>query len=402
MSTTIPAHDRYGCSSSSRWLACPGSIEAIGGRESASSAYANEGTAAHEIAADLLTGKVAAMPTEVALCNACSSRMLRAGACLACGCPEYRLDAEMPRHLATYVDYILSLRLEHEIIEEGVEARLQSDRWPEHGGTCDWWAVYREGKRTVLHVVDLKFGRGMPVAADGNTQLMCYILLLRERFPFADLHFRGTIVQPRLGDGMPSTVDFSRDELDTLELRIADAYLSRDLVAGDHCRWCPAAATCPALRHGLEAALEDFGGTDLPTCDLATRSAAVQRWLELLPAMRHMVSEVPKLALAVLRDGGSMDGWKAVQSWGNRSWSGDPEAVAAALEGRGVDPSLLWESSLRSPTQIEKLASKAAVEGLTHRPARGYAVVVATDKRPAVDLSASDFTTLGNEDTNDE
>jgi hypothetical protein len=399
MSTpTIPAHDRYGCSSSSRWLTCPGSIEAIGGRESASSAYANEGTAAHELAAALLTGTVAEMPTEVALCNRCSSAH-RDGACGQCGSPEYRLDREMPRHLATYVDYLLSLRLEHEVIDEGVEARLQSDRWPEHGGTCDWWAVYREGKRTVLHVVDLKYGQGTPVAAESNTQLMCYVLLLREQFPFADLHFRGTIVQPRVGEGLPSTVDFTRDELDTLELRIADAYLSRHLVPGDHCRWCPAAATCPALSRGVEAALEDFGG-DLPA-DLAARSAAVQRWLELLPAMRHMVGEVPKLALTVLREGGTLDGWKAVQSWGNRSWSGEPEAIAAALEGRGVDPSLLWESSLRSPTQIEKLTSKAAVEGLTQRPARGYAVVVTTDKRPSVDLSADDFTTL-NEVSHDE
>lgn len=386
----LPAHDKYGCSNASRWLACPGSVAQAAGQESRPSRYAVEGTVAHELAAAALAGD--ALPESVPVCNRCNDLVV-AGACRACGYNEYTLDREMPQYLAEYVAFIASLRASHEILHEEIECRIQSRRWPEHGGTVDYYCVYRdEQQRVWLHVVDLKYGRGIVVASEGNTQLQCYLNLALERWPNV-VHLRATIVQPRAGD-LPVTVEVSRQELSDLDLRIADSYLdSTALQAGDHCRWCPALATCAAAQSQIETALSEL--TALDEVDGERRGAMIARWLELLPAMRHALAEMPKAALHHLRSGGKIAGWKPVQTFAHRSWAGDPEVVADALQGLGVRDDDLWERKLVSPAQLEKRGyTRAQIDAFVHRPARGHSVVVATDKRPAVDLGAVDFSPL--------
>ena len=49
-------HSELGASISHRWLACPGSVNATRGIDSLDSTYAQEGTAAHELAALVLEG----------------------------------------------------------------------------------------------------------------------------------------------------------------------------------------------------------------------------------------------------------------------------------------------------------------------------------------------------------
>lgn len=386
----VPAHDKYGCSNASRWLACPGSVAQAAGQESRPSRYAVEGTVAHEVAAAALAG--AALPEAVPVCNRCND-LIVGGACRDCGGNEYTLDREMPQYLAEYVAFIASLRASHEILHEEIECRIQSRRWPDHGGTVDYYALYRdEQQRVWLHVVDLKYGRGIVVASEGNTQLQCYLNLALERWPNV-VHLRATIVQPRAGD-LPVTVEVSRRELVDLDVRIADAYLdSEALQAGDHCRWCPALATCTAAQSQVVEVLTSLDAE--PEADFARRGDMLARWLELVPAMRHAITEIPRLAMAHLQIGGEISGWKPVQTFAHRSWVGDPEVVADALLGLGVQEDDLWERKLVSPTQLEKRGyTRAHLDALTHRPARGYTVVVATDKRPAVDFSAADFSPL--------
>ena len=48
------AHSRLGASKAARWMACPGSVAACEGLPDSSSAYADEGTAAHQHVEDAL------------------------------------------------------------------------------------------------------------------------------------------------------------------------------------------------------------------------------------------------------------------------------------------------------------------------------------------------------------
>ena len=52
----MTAHSQYSASASARWLACPGSLSLSDGAPRISSAAARRGTAAHEVAAELLEG----------------------------------------------------------------------------------------------------------------------------------------------------------------------------------------------------------------------------------------------------------------------------------------------------------------------------------------------------------
>lgn len=400
MTTSPTVHDRYSCSGSERWLACPASLLESEGTESTSSRYANEGTVAHDVAAAALArlspphvGKAETagvdLPEYVEVCNACNSRY-SGGCCTACGGVEYRLDREMPGHLRRYTDFVCSLRT-GTVLAERIEQRVVSQRWPEHGGTIDYLIVTIEDGQTCLHVVDLKYGRGVEVEAQGNTQLLCYLALAREQFADATV-FRATIVQPRVGRGV-STWEVTPEVLDHFDLRVADSMLNPERKqSGSHCRWCPVRLTCDALQGDVDQALQDF--TTLDDCDQSERARRVARWLELTPAMRSVINAAPVEARRLMALGQEVRGWKAVAKIGNRSWSGEPEAVAAALEGRGVPVDDIWTVSIRTPAQIEKSGHKAAVEGLTHRSQTGVSVVVSTDKRPAVDLCGQDFSVL--------
>ena len=52
----MTAHSQYSASASARWLACPGSLSLSVGAPRTGSAAARRGTAAHEVAAELLEG----------------------------------------------------------------------------------------------------------------------------------------------------------------------------------------------------------------------------------------------------------------------------------------------------------------------------------------------------------
>lgn len=390
--TVIPAHDVYGCSSSSRWIACPGSIALAGDLESQGSAYANEGTVAHEIVAGVLSGK--AMPDHVKLCNRCSMEF-GVAACTHCGGREYRIDDEMPIYCQMYVDYILSLTDANYLMHMAIEVRIQSERFPGHGGTVDCYLIYKDDNgRVWLHVVDFKYGKGVPVGVEGNTQLQCYAALARERHPNVR-HFRGTIVQPRVGDGLPHTVEISLEDLASLDMKIMDAMVTEDLVPGPHCRWCPASAKCPAIfERARELAQQEFDTVYEFLDDEGKLEQEIYRLREIMsmvPALKRLIAETPQRMLRLMQDGHSIEGYKAVARLGYRTWTSSEEEVVSTLVDRGVSEEDLYTRKLLSPAQLEKAGYKKVTDGLTFRPMRGYAIAPVTDKRPAAEIANLQF-----------
>ena len=388
----IPAHDKYGCSSSSRWLKCPGSIELAADCENTSSAYANEGTTAHEIVAGVLGGK--AMPDHVKLCNRCS-REFGIGACSHCGGREYRIDRDMPVYCQQYVDFVMAVKDANYLMHMSIEVRIQSERFPGHGGTIDCYLIYKDDAgRVWCHVIDLKYGKGVPVDADANTQLRCYAALAKERHPNVR-HFRGTIVQPRVGDGMPHTVEISLEDLANLDMEIMDAMVTDHLAPGNHCRWCPASAKCPAIfERAKELAQQEFD-TEFDLLDdegkLEQEIYRLRDIMAMIPALKRLIAETPQRMLQLMQQGVEIEGYKPVARLGYRTWTSSEDELVNTLRERGVPEEDLWKRTLLSPAQVEKLGHKKAIDGLTFRPLRGYAVALASDKRPKAELANVQF-----------
>ncbi len=228
-------HHALSPSGAHRWINCLASpwLEAEV-RELAeampASAAALEGTAAHEESEQVLLGK---KPE----------------------CVDYPEAQE-------YVDYV------HEILTDPlIEVSLSYEEYiPGGKGTADAMGV--EGG--VLHVIDLKFGKGIKVFANDNLQGKLYLLgalaTVGWVYDFDIMSFH--ICQPRLGhlDAVEYTVkeilEFGEQVKAILHLMLTSKKLPTS-PGEDQCRWCAAGAMCSARADwAMKIACAEFGVID--------------------------------------------------------------------------------------------------------------------------------------------
>jgi hypothetical protein len=227
-------------------MRCPGSISATEGLPNVSSPAALEGTMLHDAAAMVLEGfvQIADLATDA----------------------RFMLNEEQIDVVRQYVDLVaaessrvhgfgLGLNRPLDDFEMGgllIETRVRIPSFEEFTGTADA-IIYGE---TWLKVVDLKGGRGVNVEAEYagkvNPQLGFYALGALAQFPkWEPEHIEVIISQPRYGGTKRRTVTLA--ELKELEADMLDAVIlavSDDppFLAGSHCHFCLARATCPTLR----------------------------------------------------------------------------------------------------------------------------------------------------------
>jgi hypothetical protein len=158
-------------------MACPGSIRAEADIPEIESPYAVEGTMAHALAEHCLTKNLD--PKDFADKAHPFNK-------------EWIVDQDMADGVQIYVDYLRDLGGYQEY-----EQQVSYQEYVPGGfGTADAIVV----KDNVLHVLDLKFGKGVAVDAEENPQGQLYalgVLLERESFQAFDavvIH----IAQPRL------------------------------------------------------------------------------------------------------------------------------------------------------------------------------------------------------------
>jgi hypothetical protein len=354
-------HSRLSPSASSRWLSCPGSLLVEGAKDSPS-AYAAQGTVAHSIAGTCwLTG---ADPAGFL------GRVYEQDGF------AIEVDQEMVDGVSLYVEV-----LEREGIYE-VESRVDHSEIDDFGGTID--AVGQ------AHIIDLKYGAGVMVDAEHNTQLGCYAILYCDKYHGGNLvDVQVTIVQPRAydPDDVVRSWTASTEWLADLKgriLRIVEEAPSQ-LNAGDHCRWCPHRAQCPELYEmTLLTAQREFKAPEIDP-EMAAKILSKK------DAIKTFIDAVEDWAHGQLEKGVEVPGFKLVNVFGNRRYSVDDATIERKCKSAGFGKKMIYKSTILSPAQLEKVVGKDLVTSLVERPHTGTTVVPVSDKREAVKrLAASD------------
>ncbi|HGD3513432.1 TPA: DUF2800 domain-containing protein [Klebsiella aerogenes] len=392
-------HARLSPSSAHRWMRCPGSLALESTQPDKSSAFAEEGTRAHELAEKILNGRLQGFEHQGGT------------------------DPEMHDYVLRYVDAVWTLAEGNELMVEqrvdfshivGVENSF---------GTAD--AVVIVGNELQIH--DLKYGRGVQVDAEQNEQLQLYALGALEQFNLLyDFDsVRLFIHQPRLNH--VSEWALSVEELEAFGQRAQEAAANvivmfniaecegvntlplENFTPGEkQCRFCKASAICTAREQfHMQTVAGDFDDLTAPIGELVTSAIArvpmltneqlaeiygqadfLESWLK---AIRDRVN-------SELNAGHPVPGFKLVTGkQGNRAWRNEVEAEEL-LKSFRLKQDQMYSQKVISPTQAEKLLKKDSprrwtkAEALITRSDGKPTIAPESDPRPALNVNpVNDF-----------
>lgn len=385
------AHALLSASGASRWLACTPSAkleEEYGERKS--SPYAAEGTLAHELAELYIRKDILHAISEADFDSKLEEIM-----------SNELFNEEMLDMVPIYTEYcegqLISAKTENIFAVMEIEQKLDLTEYvPDSFGTADCVII----NDSVLEVIDLKYGKGVPVYAEWNKQLMLYGLgALRKYDTFYDIEqVKLTIVQPRISN--ISSFDISVEELrnwaeEELKPRAQLAFKGEgELVVGDHCKFCAVKNKCRKLyEQQLEIAKYDFKEpsllTDEEIADVLKRTPQLTEWANsiLAYAQEKAITENKK-----------WPGFKLVEGRSIRKWV-DEDTAMQAIFARCPELSEdeVLETKLKTLTSIEKLLGKKRFADILNdvviKPEGKPTLVPDSDKRQAIGYqqAISDF-----------
>lgn len=363
-------HTPFGASSSHRWLTCEGSIalceKAPPSRENE---YSKKGTDTHACLEAILKNKDQRFKTE--------ARLLK----------DYPQD--MIERAAKAADEIITRWKKRPGSILLTEQQVDASPFTRKGefGTLDAAIVEEFG---TLEIIDYKDGFGV-VEVERNTQLIYYALALAFKYDFNFTRVKHTVIQPNAAheDGTERSWEISIDELmpwiENFKIGVKRALKpGAPLKSGDHCKYCPAITICPEVsERAFEACKVEFSpvldslevpalrGLDNDTIGSILKHAdAIEAWL----------SEVRALAFTKLDSGQKVPGYKLVPKRASRQWVNYEKT---ATEAKKVFGAIAFNNDLKTPAQLEKIASDAKpwVEKRCAKVSSGFTLARAGDKR---------------------
>lgn len=362
-------HALLGASSSARWLVCTPSARLEAMFPDEQSPYAAEGTVAHDLAEAILRHKLE-------------------------GKKAPKLDdysTEMVEAVNRYVDIceekVNEARARSSDAEAMIEARLDFSRWvPEGFGTGDM-VIVADG---ILEVIDLKYGKGVPVSAVENTQMRLYALGAYDvnEYLYDIKTVRMTIVQPRLDS--VSTDEMALEELldwgEEIKPIAQRAFNGEgDCTPCDYCNFCKARHTCRALADTCLTAFYKDGGklnqllTDSEVSDILAMKDLITKWI------KGVYDFAYEKALSGEKQ---WPGYKLVEGTSRRTIT-DPDAAAKTLLDNGYkEEDIFKPRELEGITNLQKVLGKKGVteylEAYIDKPEGKPTLVPDSDKRPAI------------------
>jgi hypothetical protein len=342
----MTAHALLSASGSKRWLSCTPSarLEAtLPDQKKAPGAFdfSQEGTTAHSLGELKLRYYYGQIETE-----------------------EYESEYEKIKATSYYNDdfeanvdnYVLYVRSQ---IGEGdtplFEQRVDFSDWvPDGFGTADVVILSKHA----IRVIDLKFGKGIPVSAQDNTQLRLYALgawsKFKEEYPdIKEVSY--TIHQPRLdsistdGTTIIKLVDWANYFVKPKAKKAWSG--AGEFLPGEWCQFCKAKAQCRAR--------SDFN-TELAKLEFKKPALLdeeeVSEVLVKAQNLRTWVGDVEDYALTrAVEQEIVPPGFKLSTSVTHRKIS-DHALAATVLVEKGLAPEIIWEPpKLKSLASLEKI-----------------------------------------------
>jgi hypothetical protein len=357
----MTAHALLSASGSKRWLSCTPSakLEATlpeQKRGPGAFDFSQEGTTAHSLAEAKLRYHFGQIGTEEYENEVRTVKET----------PYYNDDFEA--HVDSYVLYVRSQ------IGEGdtplFEQRVDFSDWvPDGFGTADVVILSKHS----IRVIDLKFGKGIPVHAQDNSQLRLYALgaysKFKEEYPeLKEVSY--TIHQPRLdsistdGTTIAKLVDWANYFVKPKAKKAWSG--AGEFLPGEWCGFCRAKAQCRARSDfNNELAKLEFKGPALLS------EEEVSEVLVKAQNLRTWVNDVEEFALTRAVDQGVVPpGYKLGTTSTHRKIA-DSALAATVLVEKGMSPDLIWEApKLKSLASLEKINKQVAawLGDLVQRP----------------------------------
>lgn len=421
-------HSRFGGSIADRYMNCAGSVALCATVPPKKVGVKAEiGTAAHDLAALCLT-------TDTDAAHYVGEFFPREdpGPLGRFICTE-----EMARAVQVYLDAVraeLALTPDAELyVEVGFAFDLPSAEEGEVFGTTDAMVYHPSTGR--LRVFDYKHGEGISVSAEDNSQLKFYAggaVFSKPDWRLTKVIL--TIAQPRARDAdeVGKIKDFELDVLELLEFhgqldaavgkaKMVDQVhgdghdgppLASALKAGSWCRWCDAAAVCPAKdADAIKAATLDFKDVNMTSVTEVTAAALpdpktfdAERLAKIVSGIgiiNDWMNQCQEILEGMVLGGHVVPGWKAVEKIGRAKWVEDPAEVtsyAGLMFGLAEDQ--VSPRKLTTITEMEKLlksqgATKEQIDDFklkfTIKESSGLTIAPSSDRRPAVNAVAADF-----------
>lgn len=406
-------HARFSPSSAHMWTKCTAAVAYTFANSHRvppdRSKYADEGTEAHDHAANVLLGNTSIEDV-----------------------PE-----DFRPHIAAYVDHCMSLVPDG--VKPMVETKVPLFYQPSENGTCDFAVVTDR----LIVIRDLKYGAGVLVHGEENEQLGIYALSLIAAlddpdFPISDdaevniapfqprhheaqdsrpwittvrdLRAWGTtaveypFIQASTGlERVQAKLPCGERDIQPDEILEAAPMLRFAPGEGDEgaCRWCKARSFCPErfsasaepvelVVHDPTAALDMLPNLDEPA---SLSRLTDEDLVRIYSARKHVaafMSGIEEYLEGRALAGNPAPGTKLVPGReGNRAWTNE-SAADKFLAGQGVKSDSRYTRKLISPSQSEKLLKNLGPRALKRfselvtRSAPKPVLALAEDPRPAV------------------
>lgn len=377
----MPKHALLSASGAHRWLECPPSARLEESFEDRPSDSAKEGTLAHAIA----EAKVRNMLIDP-LPKRSFNKILKDFT------NNSMYQKEMDALTDEYAEYIREIMLSYtQKPYIAVEVKLNLSTYiPEGLGTAD--CIIISGND--LHIIDLKYGKNVPVSAEDNSQLKLYALgAVGEYELFYDIQsIHMHIFQPRNKNG-GGTFTTNVQELkawgESIRPTVKMAYMGLgEQKAGPWCGFCKAKPICQ--KHAEKC--RELAKLDFKKPELLSREE-IGQILQTAKDVASWAKALEEYALSEVLKGNDVPGWKAVEGRKTRVWT-DMDMVFKKLTSSGVSEEILWTKSPLTLAQVEKEIGKkefnALVGDMVTTSTGKPTLVPDSDKRESIKIKAAD------------
>lgn len=308
------------------------------------------------------------------------------------------LSKEADRHhVLTCINYINDLKRTcyKDQYELSLERKVSLSKLglPDIWGTAD--VVLYDKFKSIVHVVDWKFGKGVKVYANRNNQGLAYLGGAAMLYPEAE-HFKFHLVQPPLHH--EGIYEIEREDLiDYVEnvFKLAVIKATKEdpeyTPSDEACRWCVAKQDCKA-RYNL-AVDNAKQVTSLKSTDRIISEDDVKAFLKIAPMLEKYIKELRAYAETLLKEGEAVEGFKLVYGRSMRKHIDQKATVKWVLDNTYIDHDELFEKKLLSPAKLEALddtlVSNEDFQNLISITKGKLKVVEESDPRPAQNVVRS-------------